>query len=175
MPQLKDFPLFGQLNNAIDPYDTCNMTSAAMCLSFYGMRGDGSGQLEDQLSRYQKSNGYDRGNPNDIAAIINTFGEKLTPRVRDTFDPGATLEQIRASIDAGRPVIIHGYFTRSGHIVVVTGYDANSLTLHDPYGEWFAGGYQNNETGSVYNMSNATITRLCDESGIWAHFISTQE
>lgn len=169
MKSLKDFPLFGQLNNRIDPYDTCNMTSLAMCLHFYGLRGNGVGQIEDQLSTYQKAKGLNRGSPTDIAFIANVFGAKLTPQVTDTFDPGASLEQIHDSIDAGNPVIVHGYFTRSGHIVVVTGYSATHVQLHDPYGEWYETGYDTNQTGSIYNLSNATFTRICEDE-VWAHF-----
>lgn len=169
MKSLKNFPLFGQLDNEIDPYDTCNLTCLAMCLFYYGLRGDGNGQIEDQLSRYQKGKGLHRGSPTDIQAIANVFGAKLQPPVYDEFQPDASLDQICESIDAGNPVIVHGYFTRSGHIVVVTGYSATHVQIHDPYGEWYANGYVTNDTGRVYKLSKATFTRVCEDE-VWAHF-----
>ncbi|ASV43898.1 hypothetical protein, partial [Cyanophage BHS3] len=78
----------------------------------------------------------------------------------------------RRHIDRDLPVIVHGYFTASGHIVCVTGYDDEHVRIHDPYGEWFVDGYQTSETGSVYWMRNETFDRLCNDGGIWTHFFA---
>jgi len=172
MKLVKNVPLFGQLDNLTDPYDTCNMTSLAMVLSFYGLKGNGRGQLEDQLSTYQKAKRLNRGSPSDIELIANVYGAKLSPSVVGVFNPHATLQDIRDSIDNGNPVIVHGYFTRVGHIVVLVGYSATHVHLHDPYGEWFSTGYKTNNTGSGYDLTIATFNRLCDENGVWAHFFT---
>jgi len=168
-------PLFGQLDNEIDKYDTCNMTSLAMVLSYYGLAGNGNGQIEDQLSRYQQDRGLQRGSPTDIAKIANVYGAKLRPRVTDVFDAHASLADIEKSIDANNPVIVHGYFTRVGHIVVVVGYTDRHVVIHDPYGEWFAGGYRTNKTGTCYNLTKATFGRLCDDNGVWTHFFTASK
>jgi len=54
------------------------------------------------------------------------------------------MADIRALLDQGKPVIIHGYFTGFGHVLVVTGYDSQGYYVNDPAGVWpgvFKGGY----------------------------------
>ena len=48
------------------------------------------------------------------------------------------------SLAQGKPVIIHGYFTGFGHVLVVTGYKNGQYIVNDPAGKWnqsFKGGY----------------------------------
>ena len=63
--------------------------------------------------------------------------------VRATPVTNGRLSELRAELSAGRPVIIHGYFT-AGHVIVVTGFDSNGYYVNDPAGRWnevFMGGY----------------------------------
>ena len=57
---------------------------------------------------------------------------------------------LKSELDRGHPVIIHGYFTRSGHVVVVLGYDDNGYYVNDPAGarsQVFKGGYSSGGSG----------------------------
>jgi hypothetical protein len=44
--------------------------------------------------------------------------------------------QIRAHLDEGRPVIVHGFWTSSGHIAAIVGYDEVDWIVNDPAGNW---------------------------------------
>ena len=70
--------------------------------------------------------------------------------VRATPITNGTIGDLRRELQAGRPVIVHGYFT-NGHVIVVTGYDGNGYYANDPAGRWnqqFRGGYPNGCFGS---------------------------
>ena len=63
-----------------------------------------------------------------------------------TVAASCRLAEVQQELDAGSPVIIHGYFTSVGHILVVLGYDQGGYWVHDPAGAWnqqFMGGYAN--------------------------------
>ncbi len=126
-----DVPYYYQHHNAYEPEATCGLTSAAMVVSY-----SGTTVTPDTLyQRYGKSQGQSPGN---LAALYRAeigYGQ-------GTYS--GTRAMIRAQIDAGRPVVIHGYFTGSGHVLVVVGYDNNSWIIHDPAGRWdgcYACGY----------------------------------
>ncbi len=122
-------PYFCQYNNAYEPWATCNNTSLAMVISYFGKKSlDGSnGNLPDQIYRaYGKSN--------SIEAIRKT-AQKMGFKVV-TKKPG-TMDDVKDAIDNGSPVIVGGDFTGGvGHFVVITGYDENGVWVHDPAGQW---------------------------------------
>jgi ABC-type bacteriocin/lantibiotic exporter with double-glycine peptidase domain len=172
---LKNFPLFGQLDNKFDPYGSCNVTCIAMCLYYFGIRGDGNGQLEDQINLALKRKGLSRHNPYHLQQIANEYGARLKPPIVDVFAEDAILNDIKLNIDAAFPCVVHGYFTRSGHIVCVTGYDdsTNQVRIHDPYGEWWPNGYDTSAP-KVYWLSYRRFLQLTDDNGIWTHFFSRE-
>lgn len=45
------------------------------------------------------------------------------------FDDNATLNDIRRALDDGAVVITHGWFTRSGHVLTIVGYEPDPNTL----------------------------------------------
>ena len=49
--QISDFPYHTQLNNLNNPTGSCNVTSIAMCLAYFGVTAP-TGQLEDELYNY---------------------------------------------------------------------------------------------------------------------------
>ena len=72
-----------------------------------------------------------------------------------------TYKDVYTAIDNDHPVVIHGYFTRSGHIVVIRGYDDRGFYVNDPYGEYFADGYDTNKRGENLHYSNQLIAMTC--------------
>lgn len=172
--ELKDFPFWKQLDNELNPYGACNVTSIGMCLYFLGVRGNGDGQLEDQLYRAMESRGLSRHSPQDLAVIANHYGARLKPPIHDNFIANADLSDIKKHLDLGFPTVVHGYFTSFGHIVCVIGYDdkRQAVLIQDPYGEWYTNGYDNSADGR-YWLSYRTLNRLCaPDGGIWTHFFS---
>lgn len=167
-----DVPYRSQLDNVENPHGSCNVTSVAMCLLYLGMSERDGVQLEDQLYRKMEQLGKSRHSPYDLKFLIETY-----PGYKDIFRENGSFKDIRTSIDAGNPVIIHGYFTRFGHIVVVRGYDANGFLVNDPYGEWFRTGYDNSRSGKRLHYSYGLIARTCSPESqanprnIWYHTV----
>ena len=165
--KMLNVPYKSQLDNALNPTGACNVTTFAMVMAYFQIKGrTGVGQLEDELYRYMERNGLSRWEPDDLATMGRAYGLKVD------FTTRGKLADIRKAIAEGRPCIIHGYFTSFGHIIVVRGYDQNGFYVNDPYGEWFASGYRNDLSGENLHYSNALIQSKCSPEGtdyIWLH------
>ena len=172
--RLKDFPYFPQTDNRYNPSGACNVTSIAMCLSYFGLRPTRETQLEDEFYDFLIQQGRSRHDPYDLKWLVEQKGFK------DDFREKATVEDVKKWLAQGKPVVIHGYFTRFGHIVVIVGYNKDGFVVHDPYGEYWDSGYDINTDwanakgkGLVYSYS--LIERTCSPEGpgnMWCHFIS---
>ncbi len=171
-----------QMNNSVTygyrPNQQCNVTALTIGASAHINPNwvDKSGR-EEQLISVITANGGSIYSPGDMAAGFNALYN--ADGVKDTFYAAFNIEKIVEEIDAGNPCIIHGYFTRSGHIVTVVGHDLDNkqLIIHDPYGEWFRTGYHvNNASNQTRGKDNVfrmtTIDELCNYDGIWTHVIS---
>jgi uncharacterized protein YvpB len=157
-----------QLDNEENPTGSCNVTSLAMCLQFLGAkRKTSSGQFEDELYRYAQDHGLSRHDPHDLATIVEAYG------CRDDFRSDATIDQVKDWLAEGKPIVIHGYFTTFGHIVVIIGFNSTGFIVHDPYGEWTPYGYRTDLSGQAVHYSYNMIKSLCIPDGsFWVHFIS---
>lgn len=171
--KLLDLAYKSQLDNKLNPKGSCNVTSVAMALEYWGIEGNGSGQFEDEIYDWLDAQGENlRHDPIHLKRAIEYYG------CRDDFTTRATIDQIKRAIDNGNPVIIHGYFTSFGHIIVVVGYNATGLICHDPNGEWTASGYlrndaSNSKRGEAIVYSYGLIDRKClPDGGCWAHFVT---
>jgi len=160
-------PFFPQTDNRHNPNGACNVTSIAMVLWFLGIRGDGSQpQLEDQFYSWMIKNGLSRHKPIDLVRLVRSKNK------RDEFTIKGSINKIKAHIDRGFPVVVHGFFTRSGHIIEIHGYDKNGFICHDPYGDYKDGYSSNVFNGSNVHYSYALITKLCNpDPEFWVHFI----
>jgi GH24 family phage-related lysozyme (muramidase) len=114
---------YSQRDNRNEPTNTCGITSAAMLLSAYSIKA-----TPDELyNRFGKVEGQA---PSTLAGIYKAFGRNAKYSYTGTF------ANVRTAINSGSPVVIHGYFTRSGHIVCAVGYDRFGLVVNDPAGAW---------------------------------------
>ena len=121
-----DVPYYYQYNNTYEPRSTCGITSAAMLLGSRGID-----RTPDSLYRkYGKSQGQ---SPEGLAALYRWEGLRV-----DSGRAG-TRDDLRALLDAGDPVVVHGFWTSSGHIVVIVGYDSEGWIVNDPGGDWYLG------------------------------------
>ncbi|MFM7313622.1 MAG: C39 family peptidase [Cyanobium sp.] len=165
-------PHLSQLDNRLNPYGSCNVTCVAMCLHYLGYPRCPGSSLEDELYLKMERLGWDRHDPYDLQHLIGTV-----PGYRDLFRVDGSFDDVRRAIDAGHPVIMHGYFTRYGHIIVVRGYDKTGFLVNDPYGEWFSSGYDTSRSGERLHYSYDLIARTCspeshnDPANIWFHTV----
>jgi uncharacterized protein YvpB len=162
-------PFKSQLDNWYNPTGSCNVTSIAMCLEYLGVRRYDLRyrQLEDELYRYMLDSGLSRHSPQDLAKVVRDYGR------RDDFTVWGTIDRAKEHIAKGNPVVVHGYFTSFGHIIVLVGYDQNGFIVHDPYGEWFSTGYRTDLSGAFLHYSYNLIRNTCIPDGqFWTHFIS---
>jgi hypothetical protein len=162
-------PYLSQLDNVDDPYATCNVTSVAMCLAYYGhpIRNSQGIQLEDELNQYCYSNGLDRHVPTDLKKLLEAYGCK------DDFQFDAKWASAKTHLAGGNPLIVHGYFTRSGHIIAIIGYNEKGFVVQDPFGEYFASGYDTSRSGAKLTYSYEMMRQTCGTDGdLWLHFVS---
>ena len=164
-------PYLRQDNNLWYPGGTCNTTSVAMAMGKEGeplLRKTGE-QLEDYLTRYCLDNGLSRHSPGDLVILAQRHG------YRPRFNAYATWEEVKEWLRQGKVCIVHGWFTPSGHILVIVGYDEEKgcWIVHDPWGEWYPSGYDTSASGEYLEYSFKMMSRLCgpDADGqLWIHF-----
>jgi hypothetical protein len=118
-----DVPYFYQYDNRYEPGATCGLTSTAMVLSSWGLAVD----PDTLYVRYGKAQGQ---SPTGILEIYEAEG------LEGEAGWTATRSELRALLDAGQPVIVHGWWTSAGHIVVLVGYDDAGWITNDPAGDW---------------------------------------
>lgn len=165
-------PYLSQTDNSENPSGSCNVTSFAMCLTYFGIpQRTNAAQFEDELYRYMQAQGLSRHSPRDLRKMAIAYGLSVD------FDSKATIERVKRHLSSGRPCVVHGYFTTFGHIVVFVGYDDRGFLVHDPYGEWHSWGYERNSPskptlGEYQHYSYGLIERTCLTGGeFWVHFV----
>ena len=162
-----DVPYFSQRDNPRNPYGTCNVTSIAMVLTFYGLEPRlPSDQLEDELLQWI----YDRYGEGGETIHANLQELYRAYGYKGGFSTTRTWAEIRAAIDSGVPAVVAGNFTASGHIVVLIGYQGNTWTAHDPWGD--ATTDYRGTNGFSVRYSQEYLERVCGKDGdVWCHLI----
>jgi peptidoglycan hydrolase-like protein with peptidoglycan-binding domain len=160
-------PFLSQLDNTNNPHGSCNVTSVSMCMAYFGQpQQSGGKQLEDELYEYMTNNGLSRHSPDDLRKVLIQYGYK------DDFQPDAKWAEVKAWIDRGKPCITHGWFTQSGHIICIIGYNSQGWIVHDPYGEWHKDGYDTQKSGANLVYSYAMMKDVCGPDGdLWIHYV----
>ena len=151
-------PHLTQLDNVYEPYASCNVTSLAMCLIYWGIEFPKYMQPEDFLLQRAVDQGLNRFTVTGIKQLAESFKS-----ITDNVTEQGTLQDIRDSIDKGWPVILHGFFTSPGHIIVVAGYTEDGFIVNDPYGEIMGlSRYDTSKSGKRLHYSNSLIAAACD-------------
>ena len=121
---LTTVPYFSQRDyGGSQAWSICGCTSVAMVLAYYGLD-----VTPDTVLR-----GYGKASCQSPVGCEAVF-EANKLKANSTYN--GTWKQIRDQLDQDRPVVIHGRFTASGHIIVVIGYDENGYYCNDPAGKW---------------------------------------
>ena len=166
-----DIPYLNQYDNQLSPSATCQNTSIAMVLKYYGWSGYPDTITSEWGRHYAQS-------PVGLSQLISRYGATLN--IKSIPHTNGNINQLKSILDKGFPVVIHGYFTRSGHVVVVTGYNADGYYVNDPAGEWnqrFMGGYHGSYDGkNVFYNKRSFEAAISTSDGysylpIWLHEI----
>ena len=145
-------PFFSHLDET-SGYKSSVLASVGMCLSFYGMPS--KILAADLLQRSNNRLWF----PLTIFNLKSLIDSYLI--CRDTPTVGGTLKDLRLAIDEQQPCILHGFFDRFGHVIVVKGYTSYGLIVNDAAGEWSKQGYRIdlNGEGAIYTYDQ--ISQLC--------------
>ncbi len=120
-----DVPYFYQYDNVNEPGSTCGVTSAAMLVTYWN---PGSVTPDTLYRTYGKAQGQ---SPSGLAELYAAEG------LDASYGTRGTRAELRALLDAGQPVVVHGYWTSAGHIAVLVGYTDTDWIVNDPAGDWY--------------------------------------
>jgi ABC-type bacteriocin/lantibiotic exporter with double-glycine peptidase domain len=171
-------PYYDQKENQQEGHRACNITSLAMVLDYYGVTDPQTTGLRtpdliyDQFGIVQQ--------PQALQQVFNSIAEQHGAKVRNVLYTQGTIAQLRERAAAGKPSIVHGWFTEAGHIVVVTGFDGSHYTVHDPYGKWDGSKHQPSQqsydpsrSGKAIRYPAAQFEHAINDNGtgddLWLH------
>lgn len=166
-----DVPYYSQRDNERHPLGTCNVTSYAMDFDFYDVprrevKGKQWKQREDELSAFLEANGKDRHLHGDLVWMAKQYG------LAASFATDRTLDEIRAEVRNGHPVIVSGLFTKAGHIVPIIGVEGDDFICNDPFGNALTKYRDRNGAKVLYPAAYMLKTmRSPGRDAKWAHFI----
>ena len=173
-----DVPYLSQRDNWCNPHGSCNVTSIAMCAAHHGVpQYVGEQQLEDVLYRYCCDTGLSRHSPEHLAILTREIGIAKGLRftdikLEDDYTSTGRWKDVEESLQAGNPCVIHGWFTRSGHIVTIVGYTSTGWIVHDPYGIWDGRYGYSAESGAFVEYGHGAMSEVCGRPGdMWLHRI----
>lgn len=106
----------------------------------------------------------DAGNPFVMSKMI-----LQSYKVNYIFEPNATLEKVCGWLKEGELLITHGWFTGSGHVIILDGLVQNSATkaysfdVKDPWSEFDGSAWKYNKSSKFYDgfYSANTIYAAC--------------
>ncbi|MBO0348874.1 C39 family peptidase [Phormidium pseudopriestleyi FRX01] len=159
-------PYFSQRDNPRYYWSTCNVTSIAMVFHYYGIRSKRGGQLEDELLQWC-FNYAGVGSQTDhsvLSAMVRAYG------VKHRFSTTSNWSDVKNELINRRPVVIAGYFTATGHIITIIGYNRQGYIVQDPWGDALTG-YSHTE-GRRLMYPYSYMDRVCGPDGnVWIHSI----
>ena len=166
--EIPDVPYYNQYNNKNFGWATCQNTSIAMVLTHFG----DTIHPDEIFDRWGKDYAQSPAGLNEVYASYSTSSSILTKT-------NATEDDLKRALDEGAIVIVHGYFTRSGHVLVVKGYDSTGYYVNDPAGVWsecFKCGYSGSMNGITKYSNSSFYSAVFTSNGSsflpgWIHII----
>ena len=167
---IDNFPYFYQLANGNNPYGSCQNTSIAMVLKHYG-----ANVTPDEISNY-----WGTSRAQTVSGLRDVFNAEaaylgISQRVQST--QYGSISRINQNLVDGKPVIVHGYTTGYGHVLVLVGFDGTYYYAHDPYGKWdqvpYSSGYTNTSSAGRYVKYHKDAIRdaFAPDGYVWMHEI----
>lgn len=171
--QVPNVPYFYQYSNSINPGGSCQNTSMAMLLKYYGATGITPDIISNDYgtSQAQTVSGF-----NTVCnAEAQSYG--LTGSCVSTST--GTFSALQNLLSQGKPVVVHGYFTAYGHVMVILSYTGTEYICNDPAGEWSQqyqyGGYSGTnatEGIQIHYAASAFEDAIGPSGDIWYHYFN---
>jgi Peptidase_C39 like family len=165
-PQVElNVPYFSQRDNPRYYWSTCNVTSIAMVMYYYGVRSKDGGQLEDELLQWCLNKGGEGCQTDNaiLSQLIQAYGFKTS------FSTTRRWQDIKDELINGRPVVVGGLFTHGGHIVTFIGFSNQGYLVNDPWGDALSG-YSDTEGRKVLYPYDYVDEVAGPDGAVWAHF-----
>ncbi len=121
--------------------NTCSVTGQAIIFKYMGIKQfNPEKKYPDELYDYLKLKGKGYGALTDnivenTSILLSEYETSKNYKDIKGQNTKKWREMIKNEIDSGRPVLVGGYTTSSGHIMVINGYNEKGFILHDPYGD----------------------------------------
>ena len=157
-------PYFYQGNNRYNPGSSCGATSTAMLINY-----NYAGKTTPDILQvnYGKAK---MQTPEGITDVLRKQG------LYAKYSRTGTRAQIKKHLDAGRAVIVHGFWTGAGHIAVLRGYDKKNWYANDPAGDWYVGYMNSSIQGKnvSYPLNGSFDNKMSSDGDIWFSTASTK-
>lgn len=172
--KIEGMPGYTQFDNELFPDGTCNTTSVAMVVDYfhYGVVKGPYARTADNLTYYCTQHKLDRHELAVLDQLLEKFG------VSDESSFTTSMDELKAWLRSGKPAIVQGEFTDSGHIMVVLGYDEEKgvFICNDPAGTWrpvFHYGGEGWTPGYGVEYPSAWFrAKAAPDGNVWAHLCS---
>ena len=129
-PYIRGVPYFRQFDNEINPGGSCQITCMAMVLAYFGA---------EEVTPDALSGRWGTGPAETTSGWREIFNTEAVERglfVRDQGELEGRLSHVHELLRDRIPVVVHGSFSASGHLIVLLGYDGDYYYAHDPGGDW---------------------------------------
>ena len=172
MSQCPNVPYFYQYNNSINPGGSCQNTSIAMLLKYYGATAITPDNISNSwgTSQAQTVSGFN--------TVCNSEAQDYGLSETCISTTSGSFAALNSLLAQGIPVAVHGYFTSYGHVMVVLAYTGSEYICNDPAGEWSQqygnGGYSTvnaTEGIQVHYSSSAFLNAIGPDNTLWYHYI----
>ena len=163
-------PYFYQYSNSINPGGSCQNTSIAMLLKYYGATNLTPDWISNQYgtSQAQTVSGFN--------TVCNSVAQSKGLAANCISTSSGSFQGMNALLAQGKPVVVHGYFTGYGHVMVVTGFTGTHYICNDPAGKWsqvYQGGYLSSTStvGNQIQYGKAAFEQAIGPNNtLWYHY-----
>jgi hypothetical protein len=168
---ISDVPYYYQYYNDINGDGSCQNSAVAVVLNYYGWDGN-----PDTISSSDFGTGTAQ-TPEGLAKVFNHYAQNGGLDVRVNDHRYGSMSDLNQLLAAGKPVIVHGYFTGYGHVITLVGYDGTYYYANDSAGKWnqhYKGDYHHSAAAGKYvkyHKSNVKDAVYSSDGKLWYHEI----
>jgi len=152
--------------------NTCSVTGQAIIFNYMGIKQKNpEKKYPDELYDYLKSKGKGYGAltdniVNNTSILLSKYDSNKEVKYIQGSNTDKWTKMIKNEIDNGRPVLVGGFTTNSGHIMVINGYNEKGFILHDPYGNRNEG-YNHNRDSDKGNRKGKYVNYSYEDCKNW--------